>query len=200
MITPYNSVSPVAGGRGQPTGRCWPAGGGPHPAAGPGARFPGGRSFRCEGRGRRARTVAAAAGRESGGGGGAEQGPPSPPSLPPSLSPSLSPSLLSSLPSSYPSILNSSLPPFFPSSFSPFLASSLPPFLPPSFLLPYLPPFFPPSRQWPKVYNLCHTFLHVARVKKPTPRIACELRMAVGFLTRIECENLAQRAKTCDKI
>ena len=22
------------------------------------------------------------------------------------------------------------------------------------------------SRQWPKVYDLCHTFLHVARVRK----------------------------------
>ena len=24
-----------------------------------------------------------------------------------------------------------------------------------------------PIRQWPEVYDLCHTFLHVARVKKP---------------------------------
>ena len=24
------------------------------------------------------------------------------------------------------------------------------------------------SRQWPEVYDLCHTFLHVAQVKKPT--------------------------------
>ena len=24
------------------------------------------------------------------------------------------------------------------------------------------------NRQWPKIYDLCHTFLHVARVKKPT--------------------------------
>ena len=67
MNTPYNSVSPVAGGRGQPTCRCRPAGGAPHPAAGPGARFPGGRPFRCDGRGHRDRTVAAAAGRGSGG-------------------------------------------------------------------------------------------------------------------------------------
>ena len=67
-------VSPVAGGRGQPTGRSRPAGGAPHPAAGPGARFPGGSPFRCDGCGRQARTVAAAAGRESGGCCGAEQG------------------------------------------------------------------------------------------------------------------------------
>ena len=26
----------------------------------------------------------------------------------------------------------------------------------------------PPSRQWPEVYDLCHTFLHVARVRKHT--------------------------------
>ena len=43
-------------------------------------------------------------------------------------------------------------------------------------------------RQWPEVYDLCHTFLHVARVKKPTAMreshaIARDYRMAVGFLT-----------------
>ena len=74
MNTPYNSVSAVAGGSGQPTGRCRPDGGAPHPAAGPGAPFPGGSHFRCDGRGRRARTDAAAAGHGSGGGGGSEQG------------------------------------------------------------------------------------------------------------------------------
>ena len=26
----------------------------------------------------------------------------------------------------------------------------------------------PYTRQWPEVYDLCHTFLHFARVKKPT--------------------------------
>ena len=74
MNTPHNSVSPVAGGRGQPTGQSRPAGGAPHPAAGPGARSPCGSPFCCDGCGRQARTVAAAAGRGSGGCGGAEQG------------------------------------------------------------------------------------------------------------------------------
>ena len=49
-------------------------------------------------------------------------------------------------------------------------------------------------RQWPEVYDLCHTFLHIARVKKPTAmresrasqktfchaRIARDSSMAVG--------------------
>ena len=26
----------------------------------------------------------------------------------------------------------------------------------------------PHNRQWPEVYDLCHTFLHVERVKEPT--------------------------------
>ena len=32
------------------------------------------------------------------------------------------------------------------------------------------------SRQWPEVYDLCHTFLHVARVKKPAAMRECENR------------------------
>ena len=45
-------------------------------------------------------------------------------------------------------------------------------------------------RQWPEVYDLCHTFLHVARVRKHTDMP--ELHAFVFWL--------AQRAKTCDKI
>ena len=44
-----------------------------------------------------------------------------------------------------------------------------------------------PNRQWPEVYDSCHTFLHVARVRKHT-----DMRELHAFL--------AQRAKTCDKI
>ena len=46
-------------------------------------------------------------------------------------------------------------------------------------------------RQWPEVYDLCHTFLHVARVKKPTAMresraiLACDSSMAVGFLNSV---------------
>ena len=49
------------------------------------------------------------------------------------------------------------------------------------------PSAFAKVRQWPKVYDLCHTFLHVARVKKP-----CDSRMAVGFSTRATCKNVLQ--------
>ena len=41
------------------------------------------------------------------------------------------------------------------------------------------------SRQWPEVYDLSRTLLHVEQVKKPTAMrdISCYPRMAVGFLT-----------------
>ena len=54
------------------------------------------------------------------------------------------------------------------------------------------------TRQWREVYDLCHTFLYVERVKKPTAmreshaRIARDSRMAVGFLTRATCKNVRQ--------
>ena len=38
------------------------------------------------------------------------------------------------------------------------------------------------SRQWPEVYDLRHTFLHVAR----------DSRMAVGFFTRATWKNVRQ--------
>ena len=155
MNTPHNSVSPVAGGSRQPPGRSHPSGGGPHPAAGPGARFPCRRPFRCEGRGRRARTVAAAAGCESGGGGGAEQGPPSPPS-PPSLPPSLPLFFLPSLPPFLPFILPPSLPPSLP----PFLHSSLP-----SFRLSSLPPSRPPPLL--PLFSLPPSLLHSSHYCRP---------------------------------
>ena len=45
------------------------------------------------------------------------------------------------------------------------------------------------SRQWPEVYDLCHTCLHVSRVRKHTDMRECNSRIW-----------LAQRAKTCGKI
>ena len=48
------------------------------------------------------------------------------------------------------------------------------------------------ARQWPEVYDLCHTFLHVARVKKPTAMRECDSRMAIRFLTRATCKNVRQ--------
>ena len=47
------------------------------------------------------------------------------------------------------------------------------------------------TRQWPEVYDLCHTFFHVARLLKPTAmRESRDSRMAVGFLTRATCKNV----------
>ena len=46
------------------------------------------------------------------------------------------------------------------------------------------------GRQWPKVYDLCHTFLYVARVKTHTDMReshanACDSRMSVCVLKRV---------------
>ena len=62
------------------------------------------------------------------------------------------------------------------------------------------------SRQWPEVYDLCHTFLHVEQVKKhmampeshvlfkeKTEKKRVILAWPCVFL-------LVQRAKTCNKI
>ena len=56
------------------------------------------------------------------------------------------------------------------------------------------------SRQWPAVYDLCHTFssLHVARVGKHTDMR--ELHALHAFRACPCVLWLAQRAKTCDKI
>ena len=69
------------------------------------------------------------------------------------------------------------------------------------------------ARQWPEVYDLCHTLLHVARVKQHTAmrethefrvlfshgrvlfdsrRNAYDSRMAVCCLTRETCKNVRQ--------
>ena len=57
------------------------------------------------------------------------------------------------------------------------------------------------SRQWPEVYDSCHTFLHVARVRKHTDmrelhafcvQFSCNSRMSVYFLTRTTCKNVRQ--------
>ena len=71
------------------------------------------------------------------------------------------------------------------------------------FPLPEEIPFVP--RQFPEVYDLCHTFLHVAQVKKTYchAKIARDFRMAVGllprdshmavgFLTGARCKNMLQ--------
>ena len=53
-------------------------------------------------------------------------------------------------------------------------------------------------RQWPEEYDSCHTFLHVARVRKHTDmrewtcENACNSRMSVCFLTRSTCKNVRQ--------
>ena len=67
-------------------------------------------------------------------------------------------------------------------------------------------------RQCPKVYDSCHTFLHVVRVRKHTDmrefhafcqqfsrvsvfsdsRFACNSRMSVCFLTLTTCKNVLQ--------
>ena len=70
------------------------------------------------------------------------------------------------------------------------------------------------TRQWPEVYDSCHSFLHVARVRKHTDMRELQLVMiarekraifACPCVTRaiLACPCfflLAQRAKTCDKI
>ena len=55
------------------------------------------------------------------------------------------------------------------------------------------------NRQFPEVYGFCHTFLHVAQVKKHTDmrewhvRVwACDSRISVYFLTRATCKNVRQ--------
>ena len=56
------------------------------------------------------------------------------------------------------------------------------------------------SRHWPEVYDLCHTFLHIVLVKKPTAMQEsrailawqCDSRMAIGFLTCARCKNMQQ--------
>ena len=61
------------------------------------------------------------------------------------------------------------------------------------------------TRQWPEVYDSCHTFLHVARVRKHTDKTRAILACPCVFKTRaiLACPCVfwfAQRAKTCDKI
>ena len=56
------------------------------------------------------------------------------------------------------------------------------------------------SRQWPEVYDSCHTFLDVARVKQHTAMREshafhtrpCDSRMAVCCLTRATSKNVRQ--------
>ena len=62
-------------------------------------------------------------------------------------------------------------------------------------------------RQWPEVCDLCHTFLHVARVRKHTDmrelyafRVQFSHALSRAILTCPCVFCLAQRAKTCDKI
>ena len=43
----------------------------------------------------------------------------------------------------------------------------------------------PIIRQWPKVYDLCHTLLHILCFK-------CNTRMSMRFLTSIACKNKLQ--------
>ena len=47
--------------------------------------------------------------------------------------------------------------------------------------------------QWPEVYDLCHTFLHVELVKKHMAmRESHVFHMAVFFFTRSTCKNVQQ--------
>ena len=58
-------------------------------------------------------------------------------------------------------------------------------------LLMWLPQEILQARQRPEVYDSCHTFWHVERVRKHTGNV-CNSSMAVCFLTHATCKNVWQ--------
>ena len=67
----------------------------------------------------------------------------------------------------------------------------------------YIQKIFEFTRQWPEVYDLCHTFLHVVQVTKPTAmweshaRITRDSSMVVELLTHTTCRNVRKNLIPC---
>ena len=51
------------------------------------------------------------------------------------------------------------------------------------------------ARQWPKIYDLCHTFLDVA-----SQTTHCHARMVVCYLTKIDLCNAKKRVTKSDTL